>query len=337
MLLQSAVSFGINMLNGTITATPTDSNTSLTIAIKTLAGNDPSASDPVWFVFRNATIGSGVPGVITVTAALNTKITAGSTLGSSNATPFRFWIAAVNSAGVVSLAVINCLSGTNIFGLAGWGINNITAYGGGANSAQVFYGAGTIGSVPYSVLGYGSYEAGSTLATAGTYATAPTRLELYRPGVPLPGAEIQALVNESGSLNSGTTAYTGGDTAPTASQGNSYLTQVITPASSANVLEVEMQLMGAPSANGITIVSLQQDSTVGALAALYVDATSNATGVGRILHRLLAATLSSTTFKAFAGGTGAVTWTFNGTSGAPGTRLLGGTMNSFIKVREIVA
>jgi hypothetical protein len=97
-----------------------------------------------------------------------------------------------------------------------------------------------------------------------------------------------------------------------------------------------MQLEGAPSAGGVTIVSLQQDSISAALASLYVDASGNSTGVGHILTRLLAGTQSSTTFKAFGGQPNAGTWTFNGGSGTPGTGLLGGNMNSFIKVREIM-
>jgi hypothetical protein len=47
--------------------------------------------------------------------------------------------------------------------------------------------------VPYSVLARASYEAGSTLATAGTYAATPSRTRLFIPGLmPLPGAEVQS-------------------------------------------------------------------------------------------------------------------------------------------------
>lgn len=203
MFANAAVALGFNMLNGTLTATPTDTNTSLTIAVKTLAGADPSASDPVFFLFRSGTSGSASYSIVEVTAALSTKIPASSTMGFANATPGKVWIAAVNNAGTVSLAVINCLIATataaSIYPLAGWGIAaNVTGYGGGASTAQVLYGTATIGSpVPYSVLGYFTYEVGSTLATAGTWATAPTRMELYRPGVALPGQPIQAVMTST--------------------------------------------------------------------------------------------------------------------------------------------
>jgi hypothetical protein len=53
MLANAAVAFGVGMLNGKLVASV--ASNALTIAVKTLAGNDPSASDPVFFVFRDAT------------------------------------------------------------------------------------------------------------------------------------------------------------------------------------------------------------------------------------------------------------------------------------------
>jgi hypothetical protein len=72
-------------------------------------------------------------------------VPASSTLGFSNATPGRIWLTAVNSGGTVSLAVINCYtqSSGDIFPLAGWGIAGVTAFDGGANNAQTFYGVTT--------------------------------------------------------------------------------------------------------------------------------------------------------------------------------------------------
>lgn len=199
-LAQSAAGLGLPMLNGQLTATV--GTNALTIAVKTLAGNDPSATDPVWFVFRSGTPGLGTPVVIAVTAALSITVPAFSTLGFTNATPGRIWVAAVNSAGTVSLAVINCLSGTSIFPLAGWGIASITAFGGGANSAQVFYGAGALANVAYTPIGYATWEAGGTLATAGNWSATPTRLDPVRPGAPLPGTRLGPASNYSTTLAS---------------------------------------------------------------------------------------------------------------------------------------
>jgi hypothetical protein len=146
-LVQSAAAFGINMLNGQIVASV--SAGALTLAVKTLAGNDPSVGDPAWFVFRSATPSSGALTVIQVAAALNVTVPQGSTLSFGTNTPGRLWLTAANNGGAVSLAVINCpggsaASGWSVFPLAGWGIANVTAFGGGANSPQVIYGASSL-------------------------------------------------------------------------------------------------------------------------------------------------------------------------------------------------
>ena len=234
MFAAAAVAMGSSMLNGTIVSSVATG--ALTLAVKTLAGADPSTSDPVWFLFRSSTPASGGYAMIEVTAPLSVTVPANSTLGFQNATPGRTWLAAVNNGGAVSLAVINCLAGANslgwsIFPLAGWGIANITAFGGGANSAQVFYGTASLASVPYSVLGFATWEVGSTLATAGTWNLTPSRMELYRPGVALPGAPLQqslAFVSTNSTNATGTPA-------------NTVVTAQMTPSSSANLVEVYAQ------------------------------------------------------------------------------------------------
>lgn len=234
MFAAAAVAIGSNMLNGTIV--PSVATGALTLAIKTLAGADPSASDPVWFLFRASTPASGSYAMIAVTAPLSVTVPANSTLGFQNATPGRIWLTAVNNGGAVSLAVINCLAGTNtlgwsVFPLAGWGIANITAFGGGANAAQVFYGAASVASVPYGVLGFATWEVGSTLATAGTWNLTPTRTELYRPGVSLPGTSLQQSL----------AFFSANSTNATGTPANTVVTAQMTPSSSANLVEVYAQ------------------------------------------------------------------------------------------------
>ena len=139
--------------------------------IQTLAGATPSATDPVFFVFRSATAGSGSYSVISVTSALSVTIPTSSTLGFANNAPGRIWLSAINNSGTVELAVINCLTSTStsksIYPLAGWGIVNTTALGGPSNNSAVFYSTIARSGVPYGVLGYASYETG--LATAGIH------------------------------------------------------------------------------------------------------------------------------------------------------------------------
>jgi hypothetical protein len=166
---------------------------------------------------RDAAPANGDYSVIAVTAALSVTVPASSTLGFSSATPGRIWLTAINNGGTVSLAVINCYtqSSGDIYPLAGWGIVGVTAFGGGANNAQTFYGVSTLAGVPYGVLGYASYETGSTLATAGTWSAVPTRLELYRPGVALPGALVQSNLSANAAASTGSNNYSPSATVPT--------------------------------------------------------------------------------------------------------------------------
>ena len=239
-LASSAVALGVTMLNGTIV--PSNAANALTFTIQTLAGATPSAADPVYFVFRNASAGTGNYSVISVTAALSVTVPTSSTLGFSNNTPGRIWVVAINNSGTVELAVINCLTSTstskNIYPLSGWGIVNTTALGGPSNSTGVFYSTIARSAVPYGVLGYASYETG--LATAGTWNANPTRMELYRPGVPLPGAVVQIVYST-------TTSTT---TISTTSKTATSLTGTITPTSAAN--PVYVRALGTTTTNGTT-------------------------------------------------------------------------------------
>ena len=80
-------------------------------------------------------------------------------------------------------------------------------------------------SVPYSVLGYVAWETPVTM-TAGTW-VAPSRLETYRPGLPLPGQVIQ----QQYAINSTATTINGSNIQTATSVS-------ITPSSSVNVISV---------------------------------------------------------------------------------------------------
>jgi hypothetical protein len=258
MYAAAAISFGATMLNGIIV--PAVASNALTFAIKTLGGGDPSPTDPAFFMFRSATAGSGSYSVIEVTAALSTTVPAGNTLGFANGNPGCLWLVAINNSGTVSLAVVNCLTQTSgtpnaIFPLAGFAIANITAFGGGANNAGVLYGAGSLSSVPYSILGCATWEPGNILATAGQWNVGPSRTELYLPGVPLPGAMLQQSLTLFGT---NTTNATGTPT-------NSVVTAQIVPTSSANVIDIyaQGQLTNSIDTDGALIRLVRGSTPIG--------------------------------------------------------------------------
>lgn len=180
----AASSQGMSMINGALVASVAGG--ALTIAIKTLAGTDPSALDPVHVVIRHGTLANGGFTVHTLTAATSLVISSGSSLGASNAAPFKIWIVGFNDAGTFRLAATGHLPGDPIRSLLAMDtLASATAEGGAgaADSKSTFYASVGIASKPFTILGYFDYPAG--LAAAGTWNIAPTTIQLYRAGIPL--------------------------------------------------------------------------------------------------------------------------------------------------------
>lgn len=324
---------GFSLIGGNIIASVDAS--ALTFAIKTTAGNDPSAFAPVKVVLRGQAAADEEFAVISLTAATSLVISSGSTLGTTNSTAFKVWLVGISDAGTFRLGAINCLSGTNIYPLGQFPIASSTAEGGagGADSAQVFYTGTAVTSKPYTVLGYASWESG--LGTAGTWSAAPTRFQLFGPSVPLPGAVVQTVVNATGAAATGTTAVPMDDTIPQNTEGDEFMTQAITPTSAADILEIEYLFnAGVSAGNKFLASSLYQDTTADALVTVahHVD-TANTMAQTFGLHRMRAATTSATTMKVRAGADTA-TVTFNGFSAA---RKFGGVMNSYLSIKQIMA
>lgn len=335
--------FGVNQ---NLSIVMTVAANALTIAIKDRAVADPTAASPASVPFRNVTVATGDFSVLNLAAANSLVVSSGSTLGTRNGIPFRLWVVAFNDAGTWRLGVINCLTtvagagagsdATVIFPLKGWGIAGSTAEGGAgaADSAQTFYTGTAVSAKAYVVLGYATWESG--LATAGTWSSGPTRIQPFGAGVPLPGDLIQVQRTQTGAVATGTTTVPADDTIPQSTEGDQYMIQAITPSSAANVLRVAAQWHGANNqASTRFAMSLHQDATANALAtASFQHITGDFTAVIPLLHQILAATISATTFKIRVGGQTAGTTTFNGSSAA---RIYGGVLNSYLEAAEVMA
>jgi hypothetical protein len=323
------------IINGTIVESRAAN--AATFALKTLAGNDPSAGDPVLIAFRSSSSSNGTYVYRTVTAALSLVLSSGSTLGVASGDPFKVWLVLFDDAGTVRIGAINTVAGASspsIYSLGRFPRVSSTAEGGlgAADSAQVFYTDTAVTNKGYVPFAYASYETG--LATAGLWAAAPTRLQLFGAGVPLPGETIQTADNWDGAVATGTTIIPVDDTIPQNTEGDQYLSQAITPTSAANVLDCSAQLYLANNTVSTVVAALFQDSTANALAA--IDENASAASRITILNMrktLLAGTTSATTFKVRAGGSGAGTTTFNGSGG---TRDFGGVANSYLTIKEIM-
>lgn len=172
----------------------------VTVALKGADGNDPSASNKVGIGFRSATITSGAASKVEVTAATSVAISSGSTLGTTSALVSRIWIAAINNAGAVELAVYNAGDTGLSPPVREDGLISTTAEGGagGADTVRTWYSTTARSNVPFTLLGYFD----STQATAGTWATAAATVA-PNPRV-TPGVTLGAVVDTS----TGATSYT---------------------------------------------------------------------------------------------------------------------------------
>ncbi len=312
----------------------------LTIALKTRNGNDPTLANPIRIPIRSATPANGDWSELLVTAAASLVVSSGSTLGTVNSTAFRFWIVGFNDAGTFRLGVINCLSGTapnfNIYPLSAWAIASSTAEGGAgaADSTATFYTGTGVTSKAYVVLGYLTYESG--LATAGTYASAPTRVQVFRQGDALPGDRFNVVREQTGAVATGTTTIPLDDTIPQSGEGDEYFDVTHAASSAANLVEVEAALSLSHSGTGSFLsISIIQDSVADAIAASYTakDGATTAGGYAGIKHQLRAPA-ASTVYNLRAGSNLAGTLTINGSNA---TRHFGGVGSSWMSATEIMA
>lgn len=335
-LRTQAISGGYPMLNGTLV--PSVAANALSIAIKTLAGTDPSPTDPVYFLFRSATAATGDYTVLALTAATSFTVSNGSTLGALSGVAFRIWVVGFNDGGTFRLGVINCTvaaaDGAKSFDLGRFPIASSTAEGGGggADSLGTFYTGAAVASKAFVILGYVTYESG--LAAAGTWSAAPTGTELYHRGVPLPGTPLQYTKYQLGSVQTGTTTIPNDDTIPQSNEGASFFIAGITPSSAANQVRIRARLNAAISAGSPMAMALFQDSITNALSAVQQGATVDVMDQMVLDHWMVAGTTSGITFRLRAGPSTAGTMTVNG---AAGVRKYGGVMTSTLEVEEIMA
>jgi hypothetical protein len=150
------------------------------------------------------------------------------------------------------------------------------------------------------------------------------------------GSVVQSVFTSTSAVATGTTILGADDSIPQNTEGNLFLTaDAITPTSATNLLDIEVILVIAnATASQIMTVALFQDSTADALAAVESTTIIDAPITIPLRFRMVAGTISATTFKVRAGIGNSYTVTLNGFGGA---RKMGGVMVSSIKITEIQA
>jgi len=301
-----------------------------TVSLLTKAWTVPSATDPVHIAFRNVIATTGDYTIATVSSALTIVINNTATMWATNAVPFRLWLVAFNTAGTVSLGIVNTqLSTGGIFPLNTDSFASSTTIGTGSDSAGVIYSTAWVTAKAYQILWYLDY----TLAAIGVWDTAPTKIQMYGRGVKLPWQLIQKIESVVTTSSTGTNVLPYDNTIPQNTEWDQYLTATITPTAWANKLWIESSCTISNNSATTFSSALFQGSTVWALAARGWGASVDVVSDLRIDHTMVAGTTSATTFNIRAWGSWAWTTTFNGTAGA---RVLWWALNSYIKISEIM-
>jgi hypothetical protein len=296
-------------------------------------GTALSAANPARIAFRSATLTTGQYILRSITSAITLTVSSGSTLGTASGVLARLYLLAIDNAGTVELAVWNpyVTTGPTLKGINESDVITTTAEGGAgaSDSAQVAYSTTARAGVAVRVVGYIEISE----ATAGTWATAPTVLQIMGPGVRKTGDRVQILKTSTGAVATGTTVMPEDDTIPQITEGDEYMTVTLTPASIINILEMHILGMFACSVARRLISAIFQDTTAGALAVFSeeVNVGDNLTTIkAQFIRR--ADTVSSTVFRFRVGPHAAATLTLNGAAAA---RYFGGQAYSSFTVEEI--
>lgn len=277
----------------------------------------------------------GVETPVTLGAPISVVASNGSTLGAANATIARLWVVAIYNGGTPELALINCRNGSSVSPLVPGVLISTTAEGGAgaADSAATFYSTTARASQSFDVAGYVEF----TQAAAGVYATAPSLVQSFGPGVRRPGETVQIQRLETGAVNSTTASIPYDDTIPQSSEGANVFTTTlsINVASAANLLVAESDAALACDTAGANVsVALFKGAATDAFSAVEMNSpVANYPFRLHVRQPVLAGTAGATTFTHKAG-TSAGTLTFNGQTGA---RRFGGVNNSYLEVTEVMA
>lgn len=229
LAVQAARGGGPTLINGLFV--PSAAAGALTVAIKTLAAANPSASDPVYVVVPDTI--NGDYDIIAITAATSLVLSSGSTFGVSSATPFNLHLIGFNDGGTFRLGAMNARTSTGIRSLSPGSLESSTAEGGAgaADTAGTIYTSATVTTKDWTYLGRLEFPAGITTAGTWTWTTgsATGRIVPFMPGMKLPGEFLP------GGLGMSTTSTT---VNTSATYTDTLLTLSITPKSAANAVSV---------------------------------------------------------------------------------------------------
>lgn len=328
----SVVAIGISGLtfgpaNGKITASVAAN--ALTVALKTKAGNDPSATDSIFLAQPGTTLTTGEYQIRQIATAVSLTVSNGSALGIANTNvAFSQWLLLFDDVGTPRLGIVNRSSQDGgILSLPETGIASSTAEGGvGGADGNLIYTAVAVTSKPYRIIGYLVWSSG--LAAVGVWNVGPDVVRLTTPGV-IPGSVVQENFDFGG--GGSTTSIIPSDiTIPQISEGGpAGLDVPITPTSAANLLEIDVLVHASASVAGEVIIALFKNSES--------DATAVAVGLVATADKYVPISMK---VVVIAGSTSQIGWSVRFGPAGASTAVTGGAKFqgrhlSSIRVREL--
>jgi len=145
---------------------PSVAANAMTLALKTLAGADPTSTAPLSINFRDSTLASSTINTRQATAATSIVIPENATLGGKNGLDAPIYVYGLDNGGTIELAVSGSNYGANFIG-------STTAITSGSTSATTIYSTSARTSKPMKLL----QILRSNQATAGTYTVVPVEVK----------------------------------------------------------------------------------------------------------------------------------------------------------------
>lgn len=335
---QTTVNRGFDTaVNLSLNATHTGGNL-LQVDVKTVSGVDPTAGNPIVCEFQTVS-GTATTGAVTsvsITAALSMTTNAlGASMGTTANVPFRIWLALFNNAGTAVLGMRVCSTSTSLYSLAEYGVASTTGISGAATSAGVWYtpNGTSLTSKAFRIIGYVEYSGG--LATAGTYSSDPSNTVLFGPGIKKPGDIVQTVSTVSNAYSStAATLKAVNDVAPSTAVGASLMSATITPSNPINKINVCTQAAIGQNngAAAYLFCYLILTGTANAVASSGPNLNSGVILSFNLEYEQIANTTSAMTFSTWGANASGANVSFNGSN----VRLDGGSINSFIRLTEIM-
>lgn len=303
------------------------SGNALTVNIMDGDGNTPVSTNTPLIPFRDVTITKGNYNVRSVLVTTSVVLPAGGTLGFGNSEVGRIYLYGIDNSGTVEAALAR--KGNFDEGQ----LHTTVAIGTGSNLDTYLYSTTARSNVPIRLVGYLEIIGG---ATAGNWSNAPTRTQLYGPGVHRTGDVIRTWETTSSAFHSGTVTTPFDDTPPLTIEGVRVFELPVSFSSAINRVRFGGTLQIDNGASGYLTTALFRPSIANAFWAIGSQTAGTAVNAVTIDYHTLTGVVASTTFTLRVGNNNAGTTTLNGDSGASG-RAYGGVAGSQFSVTEIFA